>query len=141
MKTKYEDLAAMLAAIIMADGTYAEAEKTTYLSVLDALEVPEKEFEPYFQKAMAEVKDMDGDQLGAYVDLHAPKVDPEDIGPVYSCLMELALCDGELAASEVATLLNVGAAMELDAPTCVLMLCDLVKEEPELEVSFDLDEE
>ena len=52
----------------------------------------------------------------------------------------MMLCDGVLTAGEVYNLLAMAEALDIDRESAVLMLCDMVKTEPELEVSFENDD-
>ena len=54
--------------------------------------------------------------------------------------MQMMLCDGVLTAGEVYNLLAMAEALDIDRESAVLMLCDMVKTEPELEVSFENDD-
>ncbi len=84
---------------------------------------------------------------------HAAKVDDdflkaldglevdEETGEIFQALLQMALCDNVLTYGEVHNLLALADALDIDQDAAVLMLCDLVKSEPELEVSFEPDED
>ena len=67
----------------------------------------------------------------------AAQVDGEEKSVVFEVLMQMALCDGVLTADEVDNLLAIADALGMEQATAVLLLCDMVKEEPELEISFE----
>jgi energy-converting hydrogenase A subunit M len=84
---------------------------------------------------------MSEDQATDYAVKHAAKVDDEETGDVFQALLQMALCDNVLTYNEVHNMLALAEALDIDQDAAVLMLCDLVKTEPELEVSFESDEE
>ena len=141
MKTKPNTLASILAACIWADGEYAEVERTTADEIADAFEIPEKDFNKYMTAAVVEVQNLSPEAVTEYAVKHAQKVDPEDSGEIYEAVMQMMLCDGVLTAGEVYNLLAMAEALDIDRETAILMLCDMVKSEPELEISFEEDDE
>ncbi len=141
MQTPAITLASILAAIIWADGEYSEVERTTLGEIADALGIPEKELNMNVTAALVELKNMNEEQATDYAVKHAAKVNDEETGEVYQALLQMALCDNELTYGEVHNLLALAEALDIDQDAAVLMLCDLVKSEPELEVSFEPDEE
>lgn len=141
MNTAPNTIASLLAACIWADGEYAEVERITAEEIAEALEFPEKDFHKYMTAAMVEVQNLSPEAATTYAVKHAAKVDPEETGEVFQSLMQMMLCDGVLTAGEVYNLLAMAEALDIDRETAILMLCDMVKTEPELEVSFEDDEE
>jgi uncharacterized tellurite resistance protein B-like protein len=141
MKTPTITLASVLAAIIWADGDFSEVERTTLSEIAEALGIPEKELNMNVTAALVELKNMSEDQATDYAVKHAAKVDDEETGDVFQALLQMALCDNVLTYSEVHNMLALAEALDIDQDAAVLMLCDLVKTEPELEVSFESDEE
>ena len=141
MKTKPNTLASILAACIWADGEYAEVERTTADEIADAFDIPEKDFNKYMTAAVVEVQNLSPDAVTEYAVKHAQKVDPEEAGEIYEAVMQMMLCDGVLTAGEVYNLLAMAEALDIDRETAILMLCDMVKSEPELEISFEEDDE
>lgn len=141
MITKPNTIASLLAACIWADGEYDEVERTTAEEIADAFELDEKEFHKYMTAAMVEVQNLTPEAATTYAVKHAEKVDPEETGEVFQALMQMMLCDGVLTAGEVHNLLAMAEALDIDRESAILMLCDMVKTEPELEVSFESDDE
>ncbi|MDE6808528.1 MAG: TerB family tellurite resistance protein [Muribaculaceae bacterium] len=141
MKTPTITLASVLAAIIWADGEFSDVERTTIGEIAEAFDIPEKELNMNITAALVELKNMDEDKATDYAVKHAAKVDDEETGEVFQALMQMALCDNVLTYGEVHNLLALAEALDIDRDAAVLMLCDLVKSEPELEVSFENDEE
>ena len=141
MKTAINTLASLLAACIWADGEYAEVERITAEEIADAFDIPEKDFNKYMTAAMVEVQNLSPEAATTYAVKHAEKVDPEEAGEVFQAMMQMLLCDGVLTAGEVFNLLAMAEALDIDRESAILMLCDMVKTEPELEVSFEEDDE
>ena len=141
MKTSSNTLASLLAAAIWADGEFAEVERITAEEIADAFEIPQKDFHKYITAAMVEVQNLTPEAATTYAVKHAAKVDPEEAGEVFQALMQMMLCDGVLTAGEIYNLLAMAEALDIDRESAILMLCDMVKNEPDLEVSFENDEE
>lgn len=141
MKTPNATIGSILAAIIWADEEYSDIERTTIGEIAEALEIPEKELIMNVTASLVELKNMDEKSATDYAVKHAEKVDDEETGEVFQALLQMALCDNVLTCGEVHNLLALAEALDIDRDAAVLMLCDLVKSEPELEVSFENDEE
>lgn len=141
MKTPDITIASLLAAIIWADGEYSDVERETVGEIADALGIPEKIFSMNITAALVELKNLDEKTATEFAVKHAVKVDDEETGEVFQAVMQLALCDNMLTYNEVHNILTIAEALDIDRDAAVLMLCDLVKTEPELEVSFEEDEE
>lgn len=141
MQTPTITLASILAAIIWADGEYSDIERTTISEIAEALGLPEKELTMNVTAALVELKNMDEQTATDYAVKHAAKVNEEETGEVFQALLQMALCDNVLTYNEVHNLLALAEALDIDQDAAVLMLCDLVKSEPELEVSFEPEEE
>ncbi len=139
MKTPDITIASLLAAVIWADEDYSEVERETVGEIADALGIPEKDLNMNITAALVELKNLDEEKATEFAVKHAQKVDDEEIGEVFLAVMQLALCDGVLTAGEVNNIITIGEALDIDRNDAVLMLCDLVKTEPELEISFTND--
>lgn len=140
MKTAINTLASLLAACIWADGEYAEVERITADEIADAFGIPEKDFNKYMTAAVVEVQNLTPEAATEYAVKHAAKVEPEEAGEVFQAIMQMLLCDGVLTAGEIYNLLAMAEALDIDRESAILMLCDMVKTEPELEVSFEEDD-
>ena len=141
MKTATNTLASLLAACIWADGEYAEVERITADEIADAFGIPEKDFNKYMTAAVVEVQNLSPEAATEYAVKHAAKVDPEEAGEIFQAIMQMLLCDGVLTAGEVYNMLAMAEALDIDRESAILMLCDMVKTEPELEVSFEEDDD
>ena len=141
MKTSDITIASLLAAVIWADGEYSEVERENLGEIAEALGIQEKALNMNVTAALGELKDLDEQKATEFAVKHAQKVDDEETGEVFLSVIQLALCDSVLTADEVHNIITIGEALDIDRDDAVLMLCDLVKTEPELEVSFSSDEE
>lgn len=141
MKTSNATIGSILAAIIWADGEYSEVERTTISEIAEALGLTEKELTMNVTAALVELKNMGEEKATDFAVKHAAKVDDEETGEIYQALLQMALCDNVLTYNEVHNLLALAEALDIDQDAAVLMLCDLVKSEPELEISFESEEE
>lgn len=137
MKTELNTLASLVAAIVWSDGEYSEVERETTQEIVEALELPGEEFEKLIVEAQKATEKLDENEITDFLVKHAENVDEEEIGIVYEVLMQMALCDGVLTGNEVDNLLVIAEALGMDQTTAVLLLCDMVKEEEDLEISFE----
>ena len=141
MKTPTITLASILAAMIWADGEFSDIERIALSEIAEALGLSEKELSMNVTAALVELKNLDEAKATDFAVKHAEKVNDEETGEVFQALMQMALCDNVLTYGEVHNLLALAEALDIDQDAAVLMLCDLVKSEPELEVSFENDED
>jgi len=141
MTTQPITIASLLAAVIWADGEFDETERIAAEEIAEAFDIPEKDFQKYITAAMVEVQHLDEKAATEYAVKHAEKVDPEEAGEVFQAVMQMMLCDGVLTAGEVYNLITIAEALDIDRESAILMLCDMVKTEPELEISFESDDE
>ena len=137
MKTDIKTLASLVASIVWCDGEYSEVERETTEEIIEALELPADEFRKLIEEAQQETANLEDETITEYLEKAADAVDPEEVGIVYEALMQMALCDGVLTGNEVDNLMLVADVLGMDQATAILLLCDMVKEEPELEISFE----
>ena len=136
MKTNIKNLAAFLATAIWADGEYDEAEKVVLSEIAEALEVNEEELVAETEAAQAELDKMDEEEVFQYLINNGAEVDEDEAAQVYLAAMQIVTVDGVLGVEEVDNLLAIASALGLDDSYAMLLLIDLVKEEPELELKF-----
>ncbi len=137
MKTDIKTIASLVSSIVWCDGEYSEVERETTDEIIEALELPADEFKKLIEEANASTEKMNDELIAKYLEQTASQVDEEDVPIVFEALMQMALCDGVLTGDEVDNLLSIADALGMDQATAVLLLCDMVKEEPELEISFE----
>ena len=136
MKTNIKNLAAFLATAIWADGEYDEAEKVALSEIAEALEVNEEELVAETEAAQAELDKMDEEEVFQYLINNGAEVAEDEAAQVYLAAMQIVTVDGVLGVEEVDNLLAIASALGLDDSYAMLLLIDLVKEEPELELKF-----
>lgn len=136
MKTRIEDIATIIAAAIWADNVYDEAEKITVEEIADALELNEATFKKAVDAQVKALSKMSDNHANAALMDAAEAVDDDEIGIVYEAAMQMLLADGELSASEVSNLLVVANALGIEEEMAILLLADMVKSEPELEINL-----
>ena len=137
MKTDIKTIASLVSSIVWCDGEYGEVERETTDEIIEALELPADEFKKLIEEANVSTEKMNDEQIAKCLEQTASQVDEEDVPIVFEALMQMALCDGVLTGDEVDNLLSIADALGMDQATAVLLLCDMVKEEPELEISFE----
>ncbi len=136
MKTDIKTIASLVSSIVWCDGEYSEVERETTDEIIEALELPADEFKKLIEEANSATEKMNDEQIAKCLEQAAAQVDEEEVPVVFEVLMQMALCDGVLTGDEVDNLLSIADALGMDQATAVLLLCDMVKEEPELEISF-----
>ena len=137
MNTDIKTLAALVATQVWCNGEFSEVEKETAGEIAEAFELPIDEFNGLVEDCISKVDKLDEDAITEFLAETAKKVAEEDVEPIYEALMEMALCDGELTIDEVNNLLATADAFGMGNEKAVLLLCDMVKNEPELEISFE----
>lgn len=136
MKTNIKDLAAIMAVAIWADGEYDEAEKVAVEEIAEAFELNNDELVSAVNAALEEIEPMSEEQVNAYVIEHSSAVAEDEADMLFEAVLQIVIIDGVLSAEEVENLLSVSNALGIDEARAVLMLADVVKEEPELEIEF-----
>lgn len=137
MKTNIESIANVIAAAIWADGVYDESEKVTVEEIADALELDEVKFKTAVDSQVAVLENMTENQVNAALLDAAEAVDDEEIGIVFESALQILISDNELTHAEINNMLVIADALGIEAEDAILMLVDLVKEEPELEVNME----
>jgi DnaJ-domain-containing protein 1 len=137
MKTSIENIAAVVAAAIWADGVYDPAEKITVEEIAEALELDEKAFKAAVDKQVKALEKMSENQANAALKDAAEAVDDEEIGIVFEAAMQMLLADSELSRAEVSNLLVIAEALGIEDEDAILMLADMVKTEPDLTINME----
>lgn len=136
MKTELNKVAAFIATAIWADGEYDEAERITVSEIADALGFKENDFSAAIDKCIDEIKPMDEEAINKYLIDNAVDIDEEDTNIIFEAALEMVLVDGVLSPDEVSNLLSMAEAIGIEPEQAVLMLADMVKDEPELKVEL-----
>lgn len=135
MKTNIKNIAAFVAAAIWADEVYDEAEKVAVGEIAEALEL--EGLDEAVQTELNAIKALDGQAVADYLVEAGQGVDDEELAFVFEAVLQVMLCDGTLAYSEARNLLTVADALGLEHEFALLMVADMMKDEPELEVAFE----
>lgn len=136
MITNIKTVASFIATAIWADNEYDEAEKVAVSEIADAFEFDEEEFASEVDDSVSELSKMDEYSANAYLQRAADAVDDEEIGELFEAALEIVLADGVLSEAEASELLVMAQALGISEENAMLMLADMVKEEPDLKVEL-----
>lgn len=136
MNTEIKHIAALVATSIWADGQYDEAEKIVVGEIADAFELDASAFAFAVEEELAVIEPMNEDEVNAYILEHSADVDDEEAEMLLQAVLQVIIVDGILGEDEVENVLSIASALGINDARAVLMLADLVKEEPELEVEL-----
>ena len=87
-------------------------------------------------QVIEKVKALSDEEIGQYVIGAAEGVDEEEAEIVFEAVLQMIISDNVLASAEVSTALAIAEALDIEQETAVLLLADLIKSEPELEIEF-----
>lgn len=137
MKSDIKNVAAFLAVAIWADGVYAEEEKTILSEIAEVLNVEESELTENVDEALKVLQDKDDEAVQAYIIENASALDEEDVKVLMLCAIEIVLADDVIARDEVQVLFDLADATgSVEHTDVALMLADLVKYNPDIEIEF-----
>lgn len=136
MKTNIKNLATILATTIWADGEYDEAEKISVEEIAEAFELDVNELLAAVNAEVEAISALDEEKVNEVLLQKAAEVDEEEAELVLQAVLQIATIDGVLCEEEVDNILSIASALGVNEARAVLMLADLVKDEPELEIVF-----
>ena len=136
MKTNIKNLATILATTIWADGEYDEAEKISVEEIAEAFELDVNELLTAVNAEVEAISALDEEKVNEVLLQNAAEVDEEEAELVLQAVLQIATVDGVLCEEEVDNILSIASALGVNEARAVLMLADLVKDEPELEIVF-----
>ena len=137
MKSYIKNVAAFLAVAIWADGVYAEEEETILSEIAEVLNVEESELTENVDEALKVLQDKDDETVQAYIIENASALDEEDVKVLMLCAIEIVLADDVIARDEVQVLFDLADATgSVEHTDVALMLADLVKYNPDIEIEF-----
>ena len=137
MKSDIKNVAAFLAVAIWADGVYAEEEKMILAEIAEVLNVEESELTENVDEALKVLQDKDDEAVQAYIIENASALDEEDVKVLMQCAIEIVLADDVIARDEVRVLFDLADATgSVEHTDVALMLADLVKYNPDIEIEF-----
>ena len=136
MKTNIKNLATILATTIWADGEYDEAEKISVEEIAEAFELDVNELLAAVNAEVEAISALDEEKVNDVLLQKAAEVDEDEAELVLQAVLQVATVDGVLCEEEVDNILSIASALGVNEARAVLMLADLVKDEPELEIVF-----
>ena len=136
MNTEIKHIAALVATSIWADGEYDAAAKNVVAEIADAFELDAELFAAAVEAELAVIEPMSEDDVNAYILEHSAEVDDEEAEMLLQAVLQVVIVDGILGEEEVDNILSIASALGIDDARAVLMLADLVKDEPELQVEL-----
>ena len=136
MNTDIRHIAALVATSIWADGEYDAAEKIVVEEIADAFELNAEELSAAVEQELDVIKPMNEDEVNEYILDHSAEVEDEEAEMLLQAVLQVVIVDGVLGEEEVENVLSIASALGIDDSRAVLMLVDLVKEEPELHIEL-----
>lgn len=134
MNTDIKHIAALVATAIWADGEYDAAEKIVVEEVADAFELNADDFATAVEAELPVIESMDSEAVEAYILEHSAEVDDEEAEMLLQAVLQVVIVDGVMGEEEVENVLSIASALGINESRAVLMLADLVKDEPELQI-------
>lgn len=137
MKSDIKNISAFLAVAIWADGVYATEEKNILTDIAEALSVEAGELTQHVEEALNLLEEKDDEAVQDYLIENASAIDDDEAKVLMQCAIEIVLADNVISHDEVQTLFDLADATGTVEHTDVaLMLADLVKYSPEIEIEF-----
>ncbi len=136
MNTDIKHIAALVATAIWADGECDAAEKVVVEEIADAFELNAEELAAAVEAELAAIEPMNEEEVNAYILEYSAEVDDEEAEMLLQAVLQVVIVDGILGEEEVENILSIASALGINESRAVLMLADLVKEEPELQVEL-----
>lgn len=137
MKSSLEAVANFIGFVIWADGVYDETEKETVEEIADAFDFNSIKFKMAVDVALSRINPMNEEQINTFLEKAAADIDDDEIGEVFEAVLQMVLADGVLGEGEVNNLLAIADALGMEPAQAVMLLCDMVKTEPDLEVEVN----
>lgn len=137
MKTNIDTIAAFISAVIWADGINDDTEKNAVEEIADALELDEAAFKTAIDDNIKKFDTMNKEETKEFLRLASKQVNDEEIGILFEAAMQVAITDNKLSLSEVGNIMLIAEVLGIETDMAILMLADVVKSEPKLEISFD----
>ena len=136
MNTSIENVAKFLASAIMADGNYDKAEKIALEEIADVMKFNAEELIANVETEVKCIKGLNEKKLKETLCVASTEVAENENVIIFESLLELVLVDGILTTTEVETLLEAADLLAIPQAEAVLMLADMVKEEPEMNINL-----
>ena len=109
----------------------------TLAEIAEVLNVEESELTENVDEALKVLQDKDDEAVQAYIIENASALDEEDVKVLMQCAIEIVLADDVIARDEVQVLFDLADATgSVEHTDVALMLADLVKYNPDIEIEF-----
>ena len=79
---------------------------------------------------------MDEEQVNNYILEHSAEVDDDEAAMLYEAALQIITVDGVVGVEEVDNILAIASALGLDEAQAFLLLADLIREEPEIDLVY-----
>lgn len=137
MKSDIKNVAAFLAVAIWADGIYASEEKKILADIAEALDVDVAELTENVEISLNELEGKDEEAVQAYLIDNASALEEEDTKVLMQCAIEIVVADNVITQDEVQVLFDLADATgAVEHSDVALMLVDLIKYNPDIEIKF-----
>lgn len=137
MKSDIKNVAAFLAVAIWADGVYAAEEKQVLTEIAEALSVDIAELTENVETSLNALEGKDEEAIQAYLVENASALEEEETKVLMQCAIEIVLADNVITQDEVQALFDLADATgAVEHADVALMLADLVKYSPDIEIKF-----
>ena len=136
MKTNINNIARFLASAIMADGKYDNAETIALEEIADVMEFHPEELIATVETEVKTISGLNEKKLKETLCVASTEIAEGENIILFESLLELVLVDGNLTTEEVETLLEAADLLAIPQAEAVLMLADMVKEEPEMNINL-----
>ncbi len=136
MNTKIDNVAKFLASAIMSDGKYDNAEKIALEEIAEVMEYNAQELIASVETEVKTLSTLKEAKLKEALCVASTEVAEKENIIIFEALLELVLVDGVLTAEEVNILLELADLLAIAPADAILMLADMVKDEPELKIEF-----
>lgn len=134
MKTELKYIAPFLAFSAWADEVYGDEEKAVLVDVAEVLGFNSDEFVAAVEDEIEAMKDMSGEDVTKHINEAGSKVADDEVGTVIQAAMETIFADCVIVRNEMTNLLVIANALGIEEEDVILMVADMVKEEPEMEI-------
>lgn len=139
MKTDSKTIAGLLATVIWAGNEYGEAEQAAIEEVGEALEINPDILHAEVSKTVEKLNKLDEAGVDAFLKKVGGAVNKGETHFALESALQVAISDNVLARDEVETIHAIGEAMGMTPSEVTLLVADLVKSEPELDVDVTSD--
>lgn len=136
MKTSISNIVPFIAVSIWADGVYEEVEKETLSEIAEALELDEQLFVTEVEKCVEKIKDASETEVNSLLRTAGETVAADERGIVFEAVLEMILCDRVMTREESENLVAMAEALKIEMADALLLVADMVKSEPEMDIEL-----